>query len=81
MRFQITMNMPARSGNSVHQIIADHPASDLHAFVDVISNTDFVIVNELYKDDTLPRSHSQYYSSQGELALNPLFIGKIKVLK
>jgi len=81
MRFQITMNMPARSGNSVHQIIAEHPATSLADFVDALSHADFIIVDEVYKDDKLGRDAPGYYSNQGALALNPLFIGKVKVMR
>jgi len=51
MRFQITMNMPSRSGNSVHQIIGEHPANSLGELVDDLSNSDFIIVDEIYKDN------------------------------
>ena len=81
MRFQITMNMPARSGNSVHQIIAEHSARDLPGFVEALSNSDYIIVDEVYKDDKVTRDHPSYYTNQGALALNPLFIGKVKVLR
>lgn len=79
MRFQITMNMPSRSGNSVHQIIGDHPAHDLVEMVDIISRSDFIIVDEIYKDNDAARGAGNFYSV-GKLAINPLFIGKIKVL-
>lgn len=78
MRFQITMNMPSRSGNSVHQIIGDHPARDLAEMVDIISSSDFIIVDEIYKDNDSGRGNGNFYSV-GKLAINPLFIGKIKV--
>jgi len=78
MRFQITMNMPSRSGNSVHQIIGDHPARDLEEMVDIISRSDFIIVDEIYKDNDSGRGAGNFYSV-GKLAINPLFIGKIKV--
>jgi hypothetical protein len=67
------MNMPSRSGNSVHQIIGEHSARSLGELIDVMSSSDFIIVDELYKDNG-----SDLYSV-GEVAINPLFIGKIKV--
>lgn len=79
MRFQITMNMPARSGSAVHQIIGDHPARDLGELVDILSNSDFIIVEELYKDNDPQRGLG--FFSAGQIAINPLFIGKIKVLQ
>lgn len=80
MRFQITMNMPSRSGNSVHQIIGEHPAKSLDALVEELSNSDFIIVDEIYKDNEAARGMGNFYSV-GKIAINPLFIGKIKVLQ
>lgn len=80
MRFQITMNMPSRSGNSVHQIIGEHPANSLGELVDELSNSDFIIVDEIYKDNEAARGMGNFYSV-GQIAINPLFIGKIKVLQ
>lgn len=79
MRFQITMNMPSRSGNSVHQIIGEHPARGLDELVDILSRSDFIIVDEIYKDNESGRGAGNFYSV-GKIAINPLFIGKIKVL-
>lgn len=79
MRFQITMNMPSRSGNSVHQIIGEHPAKSLGELVEVLSNSDFIIVSEMYKDNDAPKGQGDFYGV-GDIAINPLFIGKIKVL-
>lgn len=80
MRFQITMNMPSRSGNSVHQIIGDHPAKSLADLVDILSSSDFIIVDEIYKDNDSGKGYGNFYSV-GQIAINPLFIGKIKVLQ
>lgn len=79
MRFQITMNMPSRSGNSVHQVIGEHPAKSLEEMVDLLSHSDFIIVDEIYKDNDAVRGAANFYSV-GQIAINPLFIGKIKVL-
>lgn len=80
MRFQITMNMPSRSGNSVHQIIGEHPAKNLEELTEALSDSDFIIVDEIYKDNEAVRGSGNFYSV-GKIALNPLFIGKIKVLQ
>jgi len=79
MRFQITMNMPARSGNAVHQIIGEHPAKGLEELITILSNSDFIIVDELYKDNDSQRGVG--FFGAGKIALNPLFIGKIKVMQ
>ena len=73
MRFQITMNMPSRSGNSVHQIIGEYPVDSLESFVDELSRYDFVIVEEFYR-----RAETQTYESHGMIAINHRFVGKIK---
>jgi hypothetical protein len=78
MRFQITMNMPSRSGNSVHQIIADHPAESLSEFAEDLGNDEFIIVQEVYKDNEAGKA-SNYYNV-GFIAINRRFVGKVKVL-
>ena len=80
MRFQITMNMPSRAGNAVHQIIGEHPAASLNDFVTAMSGADFIVVEELYKDGDAGKHLGDYYSV-GTIALNPMFIGKVKALK
>jgi hypothetical protein len=80
MRFQITMNMPSRSGNSVHQIIGEHPAQSLEELADEMRDSDFIIVDEIYKDSVSAGSVGNFYSV-GKIALNPLFIGKVKVFQ
>lgn len=80
MRFQITMNMPSRSGNSVHQIIGEHPAQTLEELTYAMSDSDFIIVDEIYKDNESVRGPGNFYSV-GKIALNPLFIGKVKALQ
>lgn len=80
MRFQITMNMPSRSGNSVHQIIGDYPVDSLEGFLTALSNRDFVIVEEVYRDNDATKAVGNYYSV-GKIALNHIYVGKIKVLK
>lgn len=80
MRFQITMNMPSRSGNSVHQIIGEHPAQSLEELADEMRDSDFIIVDEIYKDSVTNGGAGNFYSV-GKIALNPLFIGKVKVFQ
>ena len=80
MRFKITMNMPSRSGNSVHQIIGEHPAQSLEELTQVMSHADFIVVDEIYKDNDAVRGVSNFYSA-GKIAINPLFIGKVKVFQ
>lgn len=75
MRFLITMNMPSYSGNSVHQMHVEHKASkSLDDFVSALNTSDYVVVEEFYKD----RADDDYYS-RGEVAINHRYVGKIKV--
>ena len=73
MRFLITMNMPARHGNQVHQVIGEHPAGTLQDFVETLATEDFVIVEEFYK-----KPESKDYRSVGSIALNHRYVGKVK---
>lgn len=73
MKFQLTLNMPSRAGNPVHQIIGESVARTLDEFVEMLSNSDFIIVKEIYKD----QETGEYYPV-GDVAINPAVIGKIK---
>lgn len=73
MRFVITMNMPARAGNSIHQVICDHPAKNVYDFCELMNSAEFIVVEEFYRDN---ESH-QYYSV-GFLCLNTHHVGKVK---
>ena len=60
MRFLITMNMPSYSGNLVHQMTVEHSSNSLEEFMEALTNNDYVVVEEFYKD-TRPNS-DDYYS-------------------
>jgi hypothetical protein len=72
MKFFITMNMPSRSGGSVHQIIGEHAAGSIEEFSDILNESEFVVVEEFYnkQDGTL--------FSHGEIVLNTMHIGKVR---
>lgn len=78
MRFVFTMNMPPHKGEAlVHQVIGEYPVSSLGDLIRVLSEVDFLLMQELY----IKRhegSREVYLEPQGDIALNPLFIGKIK---
>lgn len=76
MRFQITLNMPSFSGNSVHQVVGEYPVDSLAEFIEAMSRSDFIIVNEMYRH----AENKQYYEA-GEVAINPMVVGKVKVWK
>jgi len=76
MRFLVTLNMPSYSGNLVHQVNVEHDASNsLDEFVAALTQNDFVVVEEFYKD---PKTKTDY--SRGMMALNHRFVGKIKMM-
>ena len=75
MKFVITMNMPARSGTAVHQIVADYPVKSLEDFLQALTDNDFLMVEEYYKD---PQNGT--FSSNGYVGINYRFVGKVKVL-
>jgi len=72
------MNMPTKSGNQIHQIIAEHPASSLAELLKELQENDFVLVEEYYRDNDT--SGNGIYYSVGETAINHRYIGKIKVM-
>ena len=77
MKFQVTMNMPSfTAGNLVHQVIAEYPVRSLKEFVAALSFNDFLIVDEWYRN-----AETKEYYFAGEVALNPLIVGKVKVFK
>ena len=73
MRFTITMNMPSQKGNLVHQIIAEHPAASLEEFRAHLTSSDFITVEEFYRNDG-----SNDYTSKGSLVIQTLLCGKVK---
>lgn len=72
-RFSFTMNMPAKNGNSVHQVIADHGCVSLDEMKFVLAESDFLSVEEMYRD-----LNGDYYS-KGRILLNYRHIGKVKI--
>lgn len=76
MRFLFTMNMPSRNGSAVHQVIGSHDSRDLAELLANIAKSDFITVEEFYVQQN---GGGTDLVSAGFIALNPLFIGKIKV--
>ena len=74
MRFLITLNMPSRKGEPVHQIVCDYPTDSLDDFMEILNDCDFIRVEEFYS-----KSDSGGYYSVGMMLLNTMHIGKVKV--
>jgi hypothetical protein len=79
VKFLITMNMPARSGVPIHQIICEHPATSVDDFADALGRTDFIVVEEFYRDANMPSGTDGHYSV-GRIVINPFYIGKVKAV-
>jgi hypothetical protein len=78
MKFLITMNMPSRN-NAIHQIICEYPATGLADFCDALERREFTVLEEFYKDNTIPMGTDPYYSV-GLTAVNYRYVGKVKEL-
>lgn len=73
--FYITMNMQSRSGNPTHQIVASvSGVKNIEEFMDALNSQDFMVVEEFYRK---PDGGGHY--SVGEIILNTMHIGKVKV--
>ena len=42
MRFLVTLNMPSRKGELVHQIVCRYPVDSIEGFLEVINESDFI---------------------------------------
>ena len=73
MRFLITLNMPSRKGELVHQVICEYPVSSIEAFLDAINDNDFLLVEEFYR-----KPDNAGFYSVGLMILNTMHIGKVK---
>ena len=73
MRFLITMNMPSRKGELVHQVICEYPVSSIEGFLDAINDADFILVEEFYR-----KPDNAGFYSVGMMVLNTMHIGKVK---
>ena len=77
MRFLFTMNMPSFTGHLVHQVIGDHAAECIEELLENLEASDFIIVDEIYKDAETKGAGARYYT-KGQIVLNCMHIGKVK---
>jgi hypothetical protein len=73
MRFLITLNMPSRKGELVHQVICEYPVSSIEELLDDLNERDFIIAEEFYR-----KPDNAGFYSVGLMLLNTMHIGKIK---
>lgn len=73
MRFLVTLNMPSRKGELVHQVICEYPVSSIDGFLEAINENDFILVEEFYR-----KPDNAGFYSVGLMILNTMHIGKVK---
>ena len=66
--------MGSHKGNIVHQVMGDHPAETLEDFLNELTDQEFVVVEEWYKDNVTGES-----AYKGPIGLNARMVGKVKV--
>ena len=73
MRLLVTLNMPSRKGELVHQVVCEYPVSSIEAFHDALNDNDFLLVEEFYR-----KPDNAGFYSVGMMILNTMHIGKVK---
>jgi hypothetical protein len=73
MRFLVTLNMPSRKGELVHQVVCEYPVSSIEGFLDALNESDFILVEEFYR-----KPDNAGFYSVGMVILNTMHIGKVK---
>ena len=74
MRFLVTLNMPSRKGELVHQVVCEYPCGTLEEFLEVLQEFDFILVEEFYR-----KPENNGFFSVGPMILNTMHIGKVKL--
>lgn len=74
MRFLVTLNMPSRKGELVHQIVCRYPVDNIEGFLDAINESDFILVEEFYR-----KPDNAGFFPVGMIIINTMHIGKVKV--
>lgn len=74
-RFLFTINMASKGGNVVHQVIGEYDCDTVEGMCEVLNENDFIVVREFYREG--PDSfHGRFV---GEVCLNTMMIGKVKI--
>jgi hypothetical protein len=75
MKFLVTMVVPSKSGALVHQVILQHDSESLDDFYEEVTECDFVMGEEIYRDNQTGRHYPA-----GTIILNTTWMAKIKIL-
>jgi len=73
MRFLVTLNMPSRKGELVHQVVCEHASKSIDDFLKSINENDFILVEEFYR-----KPDNAGFFPVGMMILNTMHIGKVK---
>ena len=73
MRLLVTLNMPSRKGELVHQVVCEYPVNSIEGFLDAVNDNDFLLVEEFYR-----KPDNAGFYSVGMMILNTMHIGKVK---
>ena len=79
MRLKITLNMPSKSDNPVHQILCSYPCETLQEFMEDLVENGYVIVTEYYLKGRETGTTSGY--SRGPLGITYEVGLKVKELE
>ena len=81
MRLKITLNMPSKSDNPVHQILCSHPCNSIEEFLEELVDNGFVVVTEYYLDGPRSRTEPTMGKSRGPLGITYEVGLKVKELE
>jgi hypothetical protein len=73
MKYLVTLNMPSRKGELVHQVVCEHPSGSMEEFLEAVQDNDFILVEEFYR-----KPESAGFFPVGPLIINTMHIGKVK---
>ena len=86
-KFLFTMNMPSSQGSIedtgrweklVHQVIGEHEAPNLDALRNVMEETDYIIVTQMYKTPDRDENDSMVWETRDPIILNMQHVGKVQ---
>lgn len=73
MKFLVTLNMPSRKGELVHQVVCNYPVDNIEQFMEALNENDFILVEEFYR-----KPDNGGFYPVGMMIMNTMHIGKVK---